>query len=207
MRIITAQNVAVTQWLRMVHVTYADAGGTARSWQLVTRRKQPKCISRRFDPPDAVLIVPFHQTEEKLVITREFRVPLADVEYGFPAGLIERGETLEEAARRELAEETGLTLTGTLHMSPPLYSSAGMTDEAVSVIYVTCDGNPSTRGNTGPEQIEPLMISPEQASDLCNNDELKFDAKAWFILCTYAAGDGSPPLPLNGRRRKSENTP
>lgn len=196
MRIISAQNLAATKWLQMYHVAYADDAGTTRSWQLVTRQQRPKCISRRFHPPDAVLIVPFHQTEKKIVITREYRVPIADVEYGFPAGLIEASETIEDCARRELAEETGLKLNDVLHLSPPLYSSAGMTDEAISVIYVSCEGSISTCDNQGPEQIEPLMVTPAQARDLCKKDHLKFDAKAWFILCTYAAGDGSPPLPL-----------
>ena len=196
MRIITAQILAAAKWLQMYEVTYADTAGAARNWQMVTRQPHPKCISHRFDPPDAVLIVPFHQTEKKLVITREYRVPLADVEYGFPAGLIEEGETLEVAARRELTEETGLVLTEINHISPPLYSSAGMTDEAVSVIYVTCEGHISTCNNEGSEQIEPLLISPSQARALCRKEHLKFDAKAWFILCTYAAGGSSPPLPL-----------
>ena len=197
MRIISARQIAATRWLQMYQVAYADVTGTNRSWQLVTRQPDPKCVSGRFHPPDAVLIVPFHQTERKLVITREFRVPLADVEYGFPAGLVEGEETPEDAARRELAEETGLVLTNVLHLSPPLYSSAGMTDEAVSVIYVSCRGRIKKQHNEGSEQIEPMMISPAQARTLCKKDHLKFDAKAWFILCTYAVGDGSPPLPLS----------
>ena len=43
-----------------------------------------------------------------MVIIREYRVPLDGYEYGFPAGLVDNGESLEQAARRELMEETGL---------------------------------------------------------------------------------------------------
>ena len=77
------------------------------------------------------MMVPFHTSENKLVITREYRVPLDDYEVGFPAGLVDAGESVEQAVRRELKEETGLNLSRVICTSPPLYPSAGMTDESV----------------------------------------------------------------------------
>jgi len=136
--------------------------------------------------PDAVVIVPFHTAENKLVVTREYRVPLADFEYGFPAGLVDEGETIEQAARRELKEETGLDVVRFVGISPPIYSSAGMTDESVAMVYVECKGKPSTARNTESELIEIELISRSQASRLCKNPALKFDAKAWFVLSGFA---------------------
>ena len=136
--------------------------------------------------PDAVIIVPFHTAEKKMVITKEYRVPLADYEYGFPAGLINPGETIEQAARRELREETGLNIVRFLKLSPPVYSSAGMTDESVSMVYVECDGSPSTAGNQSSEMIEIQLVTRNQASRICQNPEYKFDAKAWLVLVRFA---------------------
>jgi ADP-ribose pyrophosphatase len=123
----------------------------------------------------------------KIVVTKEYRVPLAGYEFGFPAGLVDTGETVPEAAQRELEEETGLRVTRVLGVGPPIYSSAGMTDESISMVYVECDGIPTTSGNQGAEVIEVLLVSAAEAGRLCMDTSLKFDAKAWLALKFFAA--------------------
>lgn len=143
-------------------------------------------MSGEFVEPDAVVIVPYHTERDRLVITREYRVPLAGVEYGFPAGLVDDGETIQEATVRELYEETGLSVTRILKIGPPVYSSAGMSDESVSLVYVECTGEATSAGNEGSEQIEVLFVSAQEAALLCRNPALKFDAKAWLVLTAFA---------------------
>ena len=176
------------KWLNMFDVVYVDKSGRTRSWQIASRAKEPKCITGKFKMPDAVVIVPFHSAEKKLVITKEYRVPLAGYEYGFPAGLIDEGESIKQAARRELKEETGLAVSRFIRISPPIFSSAGMTDESVAMVYVECEGKPSVARNTGSELIEVELISQLQASRLCENMDLKFDAKAWLVISNFAVG-------------------
>ena len=134
-----------------------------------------------------------------MVITREYRVPLDDYEYGFPAGLVDSGESVEQAARRELQEETGLTVNRFIKVSPPIYSSAGMTDESVAMAYVECEGEPSNSANTDSELIEILFISPEDALGLLNDTTLKFDAKAWLAISEFAENDANDILKSNQR--------
>ena len=186
MKILGAKKLTDLKWLNLFNVSYRDKSGRDKLWQVATRAGEPKCISGRFAEPDAVVIVPFHTSENKMVITREYRVALTDIEYGFPAGLVDEGETLEQAARRELKEETGLNLTRIIDTSPPLYSSAGMTDESVAMITVECDGRPSTAGNTASESIEVEFVTPSQAAGLCADPGLKFDVKAWLVLYCYS---------------------
>ena len=186
MKILSANKLTDLKWLNLFDVSYRDRSGRDRKWQVATRAGEPKCISGRFAVADAVVIVPFHTSENKLVITREYRVPLADFEYGFPAGLIDEGESLEQAVSRELKEETGLTLTRIIDTSPPLYSSAGMTDESVAMVTVECDGRPSDAGNTASESIEVEFVSPSRAASLCANPGLKFDVKAWLVLYQFS---------------------
>ena len=175
------------KWLNLYDITWIDAEGRERNWQLASRRSEPKCVSGVFFHPDAVVIVPYHKGRRRLVVTREYRVPLADIEYGFPAGIVDAGETPAEAAVRELKEETGLSATRIVRVGPPIYSSAGMTDESVSMVYVECGGTVSDAGNVGGEQIEVLFVDPAEARRLCDAPDLKFDAKAWLVLTAYAA--------------------
>ena len=186
MKIKSVDKLTDLKWLNMFRIAYVDKDGRIKSWQIASRSDKPKCITDEFTKPDAVVIVPFHTKENKVVITREYRIPLADFEYGFPAGLIDRGETVEQAAHRELREETGLDLTRIVSISPPIFSSAGMTDESVSMVYVECDGKSSTTHTSGSELIEVELVSRYRISQLCSDATLKFDAKAWLVLTRFA---------------------
>ena len=177
--------------LNLFQIAYSDRNGNDKTWQLASRLAQPKCATGEFNIPDAVVIVPFHQKKNKLVIIKEFRVPLGGYQYGFPAGLVDQGETLEQASGRELKEETGLTLRHVNRISPPLYSSSGMTDESVSMVFAECDGEPSNRLNESSEDITVIFVSPAEALQMINQPELKFDVKTWLVLAAYS--NGIPP--------------
>jgi ADP-ribose pyrophosphatase len=174
------------KWLNLFDVRNVASSGDEKSWKIATRQKEPKCVKENYEQPDAVVIVPFHKAKDKMVIAREYRVPLNDYEYGFPAGLVDDGETVEQATRRELSEETGLTVCRIIKRSPPIYSSAGMTDESVTMVYVECEGQPSASANTESELIETLFISPDEALRLLSDRTLKFDAKAWLVISQFA---------------------
>ncbi|PWU82275.1 MAG: hypothetical protein DLM72_02605 [Candidatus Nitrosopolaris wilkensis] len=55
---------------------------------------------------DVAIIVPF-LNKDTLVMLRQYRYPLHKVLLEFPAGHIEKGENIENTAKRELLEETG----------------------------------------------------------------------------------------------------
>jgi len=189
MEIKGSKKLTAEKWLNLFDVSYTAKTGDEKSWQLASRQKEPKCVTDRYQQPDAVVIVPFHTAKNRMVITREYRVPLNDYEYGFPAGLIDPGESIEQATQRELLEETGLIVSRIIKRSPPIYSSAGMTDESVSMVYVECEGEPSNRANTDSELIEILFITAEEASGLLNEPRLKFDAKAWLVISQFAENE------------------
>jgi ADP-ribose pyrophosphatase len=83
--------------------------------------KDPYYVIER---PDAAIIFPLTWGGE-VVLVSQYRPPLEGMELGLPAGLVEEGEEPEEAARRELSEETGYTggewePLGSLASSPSL---------------------------------------------------------------------------------------
>jgi len=182
--------LADAEWLRLFRLYYRTKSRMERSWVMATRLAAPRCATGQFEKPDAVVIAAYHVDRSQIVVTREYRVALGDYEYGFPAGLVDEGESVAEAARRELKEETGLETLRFLRQSPPLYSTAGITDESMAMVYVECNGQPSTEANHDSELIEVLFASPSETARLCADASLKFDAKSWLVLDHFAKTGG-----------------
>jgi len=135
---------------------------------------------------DAVVIVPTVNTDSgrKLVVTKEFRVPIWDYEYGFPAGLIDAGESVETTIARELKEETGLDLIRINHVSTPVYSSAGLTDESCYMAMVEASGNVSSEHQEQTEDIEVVLMNAHEIGELLASEK-KVAAKAWGLFYHY----------------------
>jgi ADP-ribose pyrophosphatase len=178
-KICSKEKITDNRHLNLISVKYQDRNTTEKSWIYATRGNETR--------PDAVVVVPYHRTEEKLVLIKEFRVPLGGSQYGFPAGLVDPGESIEMAGGRELLEETGLTVTRVLKVSPPIFSSSGMTDESIGLLYVECEGEPSTINNEASEEIEVILLSKAGAGDLLSRTDYKFDVKSWIVLDLFAA--------------------
>lgn len=75
---------------------------------------------------EAVMIVPI--IDNHLILIQEYAVGLESYELGFPKGLIDPGESVFEAANRELKEEAGfgaseLETLSKLTMAPSYFSS------------------------------------------------------------------------------------
>ena len=78
--------------------------------------------------PDWVLILA-RTTEGKWVMTEQYRHGTGKIALEFPAGIIDKGETPEEAAIRELQEECGY---GTVKGDPG--TESGMTEKGVAEV-------------------------------------------------------------------------
>lgn len=186
MDIIELKQITHCNHLNLFSLRYKDRINNEKSWIFASRLKKPCVSGNKITIPDAVVIVPFHRKKNRLVIIREFRVPLGGYQYGFPAGLVDRNENIEKAGKRELKEETGLDLVKVIKKSPAVYSSSGMTDETISLLYVECAGEPSLKWNEASEDIEVIFISREKAGQLLEEPGTKFDVKSWIILSHFA---------------------
>jgi ADP-ribose pyrophosphatase len=152
-------------------------------WTFASRKENPL----KNKSPDAVMIVPIISDlggEPKLLLTKEFRIPVNGYEYGFPAGLLEEGQSLVENANRELLEETGFEITKVLKESPSrLYSTAGLSDEMVAILIVTARkvAEPSLEET---EEITTLTLSHKDLMEFLKTNPI-MGAKAWPICYAF----------------------
>jgi ADP-ribose pyrophosphatase len=149
------------------------------SWVFASRKEKPEAVYHS-GKPDAVVIVPFIGND--ILLTKEYRIPIGDWELGFPAGLIDKGESIEEAAKRELLEETGLEVKNIILISPILYTSAGLTDESFSYVFVEATGNISNKNQEKTERIESIIVSRNNIKDTISNSNMKLSSKLWPIV-------------------------
>ncbi len=82
--------------------------------------------------PGAVGVVALDD-DDRIVLINQYRHPVGRYLDELPAGLLDvPGEAALEAARRELSEEAGIAASD-WHVLVDLYTSPGMTDEAIRV--------------------------------------------------------------------------
>ncbi len=172
-----------SKWLNLFKVSY-EKNGKRGKWVMCSRKENPITDSSIVD---AVVIIPIVKTQSgnKLVVIREFRVPIGDYLYGFAAGLIDEGESIEQAVRRELKEETGLEVNRIVEVSPRVFSSAGMSDESNYMVLVEASGEITDEFLEETEDIEVILMDSKEIRELLKSQK-NIAAKAWPMLYHFA---------------------
>lgn len=183
--------LAKTKFLSLYEAEYENKVGHIRTWTIATR-KDNEILEKQFfehkkDTTDGVIIAAYHINEKKLVIIKQFRIPLNDYVYELTAGLIDPGEDAKSTIGRELMEETGLEIVDVIDNKgiDKVYVSPGMTDESLALVYCTCKGKISSQYLEEDECIEAILVSQNEAKELIKSKE-KFDIKCFLLLQSFA---------------------
>lgn len=124
------QTIGQGNWLILSELTYIDDGGKQRTWEMIERPKN-KCKG-------AVAIIAYFVRENAYLFVEQFRPPTNQRTIEFTAGCIDPNESIEQAAIRELYEETGYR--GTIRfIAPSTYSSLGMSNETITLVKIDID--------------------------------------------------------------------
>lgn len=163
------------KFIRRYDLVYRTEDDQEKVYEMISRDKDLADFSALHDrKADAVVLI-MHSTDgERILINREYRLAVGEWVYNFPAGLIDDGETPEEAARRELREETGLSIVSVDDFIGESYSAVGFSNEKNVCIVGKAEGT-FQKSDSGFEEIEPGWYTKAEIRKLLG--EARFAAR------------------------------
>lgn len=182
--------------------------GKAHKYYVASRAKsqQELELSTKQQSPDGVIIYSLYgEKRDRVVLIRQYRYAIDNYIYEFPAGLVEPGEDFHEAAVREMAEETGLTLHPLKVDSiyeKPYYTTIGMTDECCGTVYGVAEGTISADRMEENEEIEVVLADREEVKRILREERVA-------VVCSYMLmhflHDTEPFAFLNSQEAENED--
>ncbi len=153
---------------------------------------QLKAVSRAYKPDGVILYGVYGDKKDHVVLVRQFRYPLGDYVYEFPAGLVEEGEDMLAAGIREMYEETGLTFTPKEggSYSRPFYTTVGMTDESCATVYGYCTGDATNLHQEESEDIQVVIADREECRRILREEHVAIMCA--YMLMHFIACEGDP---------------
>ena len=182
-----AKKLTDNKFLNMYELEAHQRNGTVFPYQVASRAKNIDDLLAVSGSYKADAVAIYSTYKDKLVLIRQYRYPVGDYIYELPAGLIDDNESIIEAARREMKEETGLDFYPAIyHKINPWLSSPGMTDETCAIIFGVCEGIPTNQNQEDSEDIEVILADVDKAFDILTNE--KVDVRAAMGIVLYLKG-------------------
>jgi ADP-ribose pyrophosphatase len=118
----------------------------------------------------SVAVLPVHD-DGRLVLVRQYRYPVDAEVWELPAGRLDPGESVEDAARRELEEEVGLR-PQRLEALVVFYTTPGFCDEAMHLFRATGLERVEARPEAD-ERIETRTFTPTETREMIRRGEIR----------------------------------
>ena len=118
---------------------------------------------------EAVAIFPITE-DNKVIMIQEPRTPIGQVILAMPAGMIEPGEKPEDAAIRELEEETGY-LASNVELLREYYPSVGYSNEKLK-IYLATNLIKTQQHLDDTEDINVIEVPLEELIEMLDKNEI-----------------------------------
>ena len=116
----------------------------------------------------AVMVVPF--IENDILFIKEYAAAIDNYMITFPKGKIDRGETIEEAANRELQEEVGYK-SKDIKLIKKLYLAPGYIDH-MTYVMVAKQLSVSSLSGDEPEELEVIRVHRDDVINFLDKNEI-----------------------------------
>ena len=130
---------------------------------------------------DAAIVLAINENDEDIMI-QEPRTPIGKIILSLPAGMIEPGEKPEDAAIRELEEETGYRAQS-IRLLRYEYPSIGYSNER-SLIFLAHDLKKTQRNLDATEDIKVVTVPLKDLKKMLDSNEI-LDASTTIALLHY----------------------
>ena len=169
--------------------------GSVSPYYMASRAKDVsllKAVTHKNKPDGVILYGVYGEQKDKVVLIRQYRYPLGDYVYEFPAGLVEEGEEMGAAGIREMYEETGLTFTpvDAGSYSRPFFTTIGMTDESCGTVFGYCSGEPTSAHEEASEEIQVILADRAEARRILREENVAIMCA--YMLMHFIASPGDP---------------
>jgi len=158
---------------------YLTREGHVKTYEIISRNQNMQTLEDvQNKKADSVVMILTDESGERILVCREYRMAMAQWIYNFPAGLIDPGESPEESARRELWEETGLTLTRIDDVLDNSYSAIGFSNERNVCVFGTAAGE-FRQSTSDAEEIVPGWYTREEMLRLLRTEAFAARTQAY----------------------------
>lgn len=161
MEIVSKKIVWKGKFMSAVEITYRDAKGVLRTWEALERVGIGGIVVM-------VAVTP----AGNVILEKQFRPPVGREVLELPAGLVEPGESMEVAAKRELIEETGWS-AGRLEFLAEGPISTGASTEALRAYLCTELVFVGKNGGDDNEIIEVIEVPLGHAQEYLHDAQSK----------------------------------
>lgn len=187
------------KFLNMYQVDAVDRNGKIYPYYFVTRKDKKEDMpffNGRIDADGTVIYALLKDKPDKIVLVKQYRYPLNDYIYELPAGLIDKGETKEMTAIREMKEETGLEFEiyegGQEMYRRSFIQAQGMADECNHTVYGYASGEISKELQESCEHIEVVIADKDMVREILAKE--KVSIRCAYLLMFFLQADKENPF-------------
>lgn len=189
------RQVTHNQFLNHFELEAVHRDGSVSPYYVASRANdvsELKAVTKE-NPPDGVILYGVYgEQKDRVVLIRQYRYPIGGYVYEFPAGLVEPGENMLDAAIREMQEETGLAFTPVESgsYSRPFFTTVGMTDESCGTVFGYCSGTPTNASQDSSEEIHVVLADRAECRRILAEENVSIMCA--YMLMHFIGSDGDP---------------
>ena len=194
-RIKGVKRLTENRFLNLYELDARQRDGKAIRYYVASRAKKTedlKSVSGHRRADGVIMYGVYGEQKDRIVLIRQYRYPLGDYIYEFPAGLVEPGEDVREAGIREMFEETGMTFTPREggDFERPFFTTVGMTDESCAMVFGYCSGTPSNEHQEAAEDIQVVLADRAECRRILKEENVAIMPA--YMMMHYLNTEGDP---------------